>query len=689
MKYLKYIALLVALLALNGALWGQEPCKDLPVKTTEGEVLNLPTVVTPVDVQTPLGLNLTCPQNISVNLVLGETSSIVTWEDAEGETDCPIGGISVNQTSGAPSGSSFSEGSYVIEYQATDNCGNTGVCNFTVWLGHYDPTVIFVHGLGGSVKSWLSASEWQEQKYACQQERLEYIQASGLTSAGADLKEQLISAVSLKMGNAGGNPNSKEERRRNFIIAHSQGGVVSQVMEKLMREGSNPNDYWSWENRYYGGLVTFGSPHQGAYIMNSLIEDNQGNLLPLSPNCSVNLGDSRVGDFVHDAEDQLLPAIIAENVNLKGLPKLFETSISNAVEGVAKALGEPLVLNYLIGGQAVNCTTRGFALGSSEIFGQPTYQRDNDGNIIVDANGIALNPESRGGLDAFFEYNGAGTPSLEAPLPKLENTIPKVAFYGEIDDESTQGELLWRVGFWQKNSVNTDSDPNGKPDGINGFGQMGANMPLLEDGQKDANEHKAQYFALAEANRVLADKKWKWIPFFGLTINLIRRHQAKNLYDKSTAFRKGALWYETANDKYKTLIGATTYEVTSNNCYCECEETDYDDQGNAGEVVGVFQKPLSDCDQSCDQYEYSNHIECKKRVSVDVFEKQSDGVALAESAANMAGATVTENTPGYSKEDFVMHGSIHMQMRNDKNLEVKLKKLYTGFYDKQFELKLK
>ena len=73
-------------------------------------------------------------------------------------------------------------------------------------------------------------------------------------------------------------------------------------------------------------------------------------------------------------------------------------------------------------------------------------------------------------------------------------------------------------------------------------------------------------------------------------------------------------------------------------------------------------------------------------MSIFTYEKQSDGIILAESAANMAGATVNENSLGFSKDDFVMYGSIHMQMRNDRNLRIKLEKLYTNYYDKQFKL---
>jgi len=65
-------------------------------------------------------------------------------------------------------------------------------------------------------------------------------------------------------------------------------------------------------------------------------------------------------------------------------------------------------------------------------------------------------------------------------------------------------------------------------------------------------------------------------------------------------------------------------------------------------------------------------------MGLSLSEKQSDGIVLAESAANMAGATVNENTPGYTKDDFVLYGSIHMQMRNDMNMKRKLEGVKTG-----------
>ena len=84
--------------------------------------------------------------------------------------------------------------------------------------------------------------------------------------------------------------------------------------------------------------------------------------------------------------------------------------------------------------------------------------------------------------------------------------------------------------------------------------------------------------------------------------------------------------------------------------------------------------------------------------------KQSDGIVLAESAANIAGATVNENSlkpdgsGSFTKEDFVLYGSIHHQMRNDENVRLKLEGvkipssskwtagLYNGYYGDYFKI---
>ncbi len=66
------------------------------------------------------------------------------WYDRNGnethefimEIDCPSGGnnstVQINQTQGASNGSFFPQGSHTIQYQASDDCGNTANCSFVI-----------------------------------------------------------------------------------------------------------------------------------------------------------------------------------------------------------------------------------------------------------------------------------------------------------------------------------------------------------------------------------------------------------------------------------------------------------------------------------------------------------------------------------------------------------------------------
>jgi len=77
------------------------------------------------------------------------------------------------------------------------------------------------------------------------------------------------------------------------------------------------------------------------------------------------------------------------------------------------------------------------------------------------------------------------------------------------------------------------------------------------------------------------------------------------------------------------------------------------------------------------------------------FGKLSDGVVPAESAANMAGATLNENSQGFTKDDFRLRGDIHQQVRNSMELRRVLegndnnptvKSLFNGDYHNHFKL---
>ena len=76
-------------------------------------------------------LSLNCPTNRQVQLDGGDTRERVDWEIPVGNTNCP-NGATTNQLSGPTPNSNLSAGSYTVEYEATDNCGNTDNCSFTI-----------------------------------------------------------------------------------------------------------------------------------------------------------------------------------------------------------------------------------------------------------------------------------------------------------------------------------------------------------------------------------------------------------------------------------------------------------------------------------------------------------------------------------------------------------------------------
>ncbi len=70
--------------------------------------------------------------DLNLATVPGGTTATANWQVPSASTNCPSGGISVARTSGPSSGSSFPVGTTVIEYTASDNCGNSESTSFDV-----------------------------------------------------------------------------------------------------------------------------------------------------------------------------------------------------------------------------------------------------------------------------------------------------------------------------------------------------------------------------------------------------------------------------------------------------------------------------------------------------------------------------------------------------------------------------
>ena len=80
----------------------------------------------------PTGLEINCPTNIVVSEAPGTGGANVIWSDATATSPDCNGAMSVQQIGGSLNGTFFPIGTQTVTYQASDVCGNSENCDFTV-----------------------------------------------------------------------------------------------------------------------------------------------------------------------------------------------------------------------------------------------------------------------------------------------------------------------------------------------------------------------------------------------------------------------------------------------------------------------------------------------------------------------------------------------------------------------------
>jgi len=162
-----------------------------------------------------------------------------------------------------------------------------------------DREVYFIHGLGGQGDeagtveiSWSQASLYSATTYKINSSRPDYADVS-LSFAAAELRSDLEAI--------------DEADDHAIIIGHSQGGIVSRRIDYSYFTGE-----WGPEPRSFGGLVTFGTSHQGARVLN-----NKEDLMDWSGSTCNALTAGPVAEFVESNFflDLLLNPTTMENFN--------------------------------------------------------------------------------------------------------------------------------------------------------------------------------------------------------------------------------------------------------------------------------------------------------------------------------------------------------------------------------------
>ena len=77
-------------------------------------------------------ITLDCPADITVAAIPGDLTAQVDWIAPVPTSDCTIQPVNLIQTAGPANGASFLEGTTTVSYEATDGCGESVTCSFTV-----------------------------------------------------------------------------------------------------------------------------------------------------------------------------------------------------------------------------------------------------------------------------------------------------------------------------------------------------------------------------------------------------------------------------------------------------------------------------------------------------------------------------------------------------------------------------
>jgi hypothetical protein len=211
--------------------------------------------------------------------------------------------------------------------------------------GDGDRQVFWLHGLSGNHHAWSKAADASQHggapnfapqgyKINSNTTGLTYSEKSTTLLAAQDVRNY-IERVATTQRQLGVDP------KKNFIVAHSQGGVVSQAV--LYKEYCfDPN----LNGPSFGGIVTFGSPHKGAMILNNAEKLKDW----LKSGCN-DLSDGPAEEFKNGFIGKLLDLFVDDaKLPYKGANK--DTLCSKVVEKVTNLLDllKPITNDYKVQG---------------------------------------------------------------------------------------------------------------------------------------------------------------------------------------------------------------------------------------------------------------------------------------------------------------------------------------------------
>lgn len=260
----------------------------------------------------------------------------------------------------------------------SEGTGNFGVSSSSAGTNAADSVgrkrVYWIHGLSGDEASWqrvFHATRYQGSKpiVGYPVRKLEgfnlsysHLEGSDLINAGRDYADM------LKIG-ANNSSFQYLDSSKSFAIAHSQGGLMARSVRIANKSVNNQNMFVP---SVYTGLATFGTPHAGAQIINSLNAGLVQNWIDEGCNC---IAKGEIQTFLNS--NWWLDAIISNGTVTRFSTKACNGLNKTALPILIDAIRKPISDNY--------------AIGASEL-SQLTTASNNDSMPVVTFYGIEEEP---------------------------------------------------------------------------------------------------------------------------------------------------------------------------------------------------------------------------------------------------------------------------------------------------------
>ncbi len=519
-----------------------------------------------------------------------------------------------------------------------------------------DVNIFWIHGLNGTTGSWAVAAQATEYGVMKNDEVVFparkansyrgipssgshpiqlYSEDLGILSATQDVEDYIDNEVPIT-----------ERTSKDFIIAHSQGGIVGR--EWLRQSAINPNTFKNLPH----GLVTFGTPHDGAEILNNTRPDLR----------------NKVPDFMLEACKSLTGAYIIPKINDNLATKLLISSdmqdkIVNSSCGLVSKSIIPFALdNYY------KRTTLDYYNGSKYLTG---YNSPN------------------GHVQGLSEY-------------KLK--VPVVQFYG-IEKVPVLWKFMSSVLALGEDELKNEEVVFGY-DGDEQLETRVYNMINEFDALSNYEQILANIYANQEAlfytSSFLLGFNWG-LGLLGLNATTKKNSSIENY----RSYDKAKVWLTNANDYYLTDIVGARVSHTTLNCRVvgnlDCRDNRYNPINSGVPPVNInidynFNTTNSACSIQPVNVAYANYRfrghngsewqgPCTGNLTVipefktTYSYKPNDGVVLAESAAKEINVD-----PNYSHKIVPLPETNHDQMKNSTITKKELKRLYDGVHGTFFAI---